>query len=96
MKYFIKIFISSPAGAGAESSRASAVNSPAVMAEEEGKQEMTEETGSQSQEEGCQAEEELELETDFFGLNDTKKEDNVQVKHLLIPRSTISMKITKS
>lgn len=66
------------------------------MAEEEGKQEMTEETGSQSQEEGCQAEEELELETDFFGLNDTKKEDNVQVKHLLSPRSTISMKITKS
>ena len=94
MKYFIKILISSPAGA--ESSRTSSVSSPAVMAEEEGKQEMTEETGSQSQEEGCQAEEELELETDFFGLNDTKKEDNVQVKHLLSPRSTISMKITKS
>ena len=80
MKYFIKIFISSPAGA--ESSRTSSVNSPAVMAEEEGKQEMTEEIQSQGQED-----DELELETDFFGLNDINKDDNMKVKAFF--RSTI-------
>ena len=45
------------------------------MAEEEGKQEMTEEIQSQGQED-----DELELETDFFGLNDINKDDNMKVK----------------
>ena len=60
------------------------------MAEEEGKQEMTEEiqSQSQSQDEGCQADDQLEeLETDFFGLNDINKEDNMKVKLLFSPRS---------
>ena len=64
------------------------------MAEEEGKQEMTDEilsqsqSQSQSQDEGCQADDELEeLETDFFGLNDINKEDNMKVKLLFSPRS---------
>ena len=91
MKYFIKIFISSPAGA--ESSRTSSVNSPAVMAEEEGKQEMTEEIQSQGQEDdGCQADDELELETDFFGLNDINKDDNMKVKAFFRSRILILCK----
>ena len=52
------------------------------MAEEEGKQEMTEEIQSQGQED-----DELELETDFFGLNDINKDDNMKVKAFF--RSTI-------
>ena len=86
MKYFIKILISSPAGT--ESSRTSSVSSPAVMAEEEGKQEMTEETQSKVQEdESFQEDDELELETDFFGLNDVSKQDDMKVKVLFGPRS---------
>ena len=76
----MKIFSSSPAGA--ESVRASSSNSPAVMAEEEGKQEMTEVVQSQSQDrdEDSESDEELELENDFFGLNEIKEKDNVKVK----------------
>ena len=81
----LKIYISSPTGAGAESARVSSsiINSPAVMTEEEGKQEMTEpiqiQIQSPEQDEGCQAEEEVELENDFFGLNEITEKDNVQV-----------------
>ena len=54
------------------------------MTEEEGKQEMPEaiqiQIHSPDQDEGCQAEEELELENDFFGLNGINEKDNVKVK----------------
>ena len=55
------------------------------MTEEEGKQEMTEtiqiqiHSPDQEEDEDCQAEEELEQENDFFGLNEITEKDNVQV-----------------
>ena len=63
------------------------------MTEEEGKQEMTEEIQSQGQEDdGCQADDELELETDFFGLNDINKDDNMKVKAFFRSRILILCK----
>ena len=73
----MKIFSSSPTGA--ESVRG---NSPAVMSEEEAKQEETTEVSqsqSQDKDEDSNSDEELDLENDFFGLNEINEKDNVKV-----------------